>query len=107
MAQFSGQVVKWWYGFAVESNLEMQHDFARAGAAHFSDFLSANDSRALTHKELVIVSVGTQVTAIVFHDNKLSVSDQSTPAIDHSAGGTSHHGVATRTEDVDPTLADN
>ena len=78
-----GQLGEWVDGFAIAADFEVQNSLATAVCSHSGNLLTAPDTIAFFHKKFVVVRISTEVSIVVFDDNKLSIADKSTPAVNH------------------------
>ncbi len=71
---------------AVASDFKMQSRFAFRTLTHRRDSLTFLDCFAFFNQKRRVVPVGTEVGIVMFDDNKLSVTDESTACIHDTSG---------------------
>jgi len=79
---------------AIAPDLEMQSRLAFRPLPHGRYFLAFFNLLSFFDQERRRVPVGTQVGVVVFEDNKLAVSDQSTARVNHSPRRRSDYGLS-------------
>ena len=70
---------------AIAPDLKMQSRFAFRTLTHRRNFLARSYRFAFFDQQRLVVPVGTEVSIVMFEDNKLSVTDESTTRIHNSS----------------------
>ena len=65
-----------------------------SGATHLGNALADFYFVSFLDQYSVVVGIGAQVSLVVFDDNKLTISDESTAGIDNPSAGGGPHGLA-------------
>jgi len=87
------------------SDLKMELYPIRTGASHAGDLLAASYHDPFSDIYLVAMGVGAKKIAVMFNDNKPSVSAKSTPAVYHFTGGRGSYDLTARARDIQAFVA--
>lgn len=94
------QVVQRIPGISINPDFEVQQDLIAVISAHFRNFCTGFYFLTFRYQALAVVGVRTEKLVTVLDDDEFTISNQSTPAVNHLTGCSSNNGLSFFSADV-------